>query len=1170
MLTANGGAAISGAASNINNNSNFATNVNTGTSTGTITLGGGASPLAINSTNFDVTAAGALSGITGYNQASGNFAIAGAGTFATGTGAVGLNGNTTVTGTLGVTGLSTLAAVNAAAITTTGNFSQTGATTFSTGTGLVALNGNTTVTGTLGVTSTSTFTGLLTANGGATVSAAAINLNNNSNFATNINTGTSTGTVSIGGGTAPLVINSTNFDVTAGGALSGITGYNQASGNFAIAGAGTFATGTGAVGLNGNTTVTGTLGVTGLTTLAAVNSGAITTTGNFSQTGATTFSTGTGLVTLNGGTSVTGINTFTVGTGATTLGGTLGVTGISTLAAVNSGAITTTGNFSQTGATTFSTGTGLVALNGNTTVTGTLGVTSTSAFTGLLSANGGATIRGLTVNTATATDDQLLIAAAAGGLARFNGTITSVDLTGARTYTLPDASGTFQLAPASGSYLVQVPTSTATNTISPAANAAVALTVNASTGSALAAAIINQSLAADGLQFNATNVAGTETNGLIVNRNGVGGTTTNGINITSTAGTLTNGLTLTSANGQTITNGINFTVTGTGTYTNLITSANFSVANSGALVAVGVNSGVGLVQGTGGLTLSGATNINNNANFATNINTGTSTGTVSIGGGTAPLVINSTNFDVTAGGALSGITGYNQASGNFAIAGAGTFATGTGAVGLNGNTTVTGTLGVTGLTTLAAVNSGAITTTGNFSQTGATTFSTGTGAITANGALTLANATVTTPNGLNFDANTLVLDALNNRIGINNATPGNQLSINTPVTADATANELIYTNANGNKGLVIQATAAQAANILELQRSTGVALATFSSTGQLTLGSDNAVAQAGLLTLNDATGANGFTSVLGTSALSASRAINLPDEAGTICIRNSTLCGYALIGPAAVQADATTNPSLFINKTGASGNLLTLQKGGTTVFSVLNSGALAIQTTATNAINVKNAGGTDYFNVDTNGGLVQIGAATVDGAATFLVLDSYNGGAADPAGGTNGASYYNTTTSKMRCFEGGAWKDCIDETSVVKTADQVITNSAAFTNDAFLTVAMVANSSYTFTAAINYSGTSAAAGFKYTFTAPAGAAVYLNTDAPTTAAANTVCNIAASGQTCTIAFAANFRGTIRLTGYVRTAATAGSLQLQFAQNTATAAQSVTVYQGSMISYRKTQ
>jgi hypothetical protein len=71
------------------------------------------------------------------------------------------------------------------------------------------------------------------------------------------------------------------------------------------------------------------------------------------------------------------------------------------------------------------------------TVTGRGSTTSTATtFTG------GATIRGLTVNTATGTQDQIILQAAALGANRFNGTITNADLTAAQTWTLPNASGT--------------------------------------------------------------------------------------------------------------------------------------------------------------------------------------------------------------------------------------------------------------------------------------------------------------------------------------------------------------------------------------------------------------------------------------------------------------------------------------------------------------------------------------------------------------------------------------------------------------------------------------------------------------------------------------------------------------------------------------------------------
>lgn len=91
---------------------------------------------------------------------------------------------------------------------------------------------------------------------------------------------------------------------------------------------------------------------------------------------------------------------------------------------------------------------GTVSLGGTITldVTNSPSFSGTLSVTGAASLNGGATIRGVTVNSATATEDQILISLAAGGAARFNGTLTNADLTANRTYTLPDQSGTFCLS----------------------------------------------------------------------------------------------------------------------------------------------------------------------------------------------------------------------------------------------------------------------------------------------------------------------------------------------------------------------------------------------------------------------------------------------------------------------------------------------------------------------------------------------------------------------------------------------------------------------------------------------------------------------------------------------------------------------------------------------------
>lgn len=61
---------------------------------------------------------------------------------------------------------------------------------------------------------------------GLTTSGAAVSINNDSNFTTNINTGTSNALVSIGGGSGTFSLNTTNIDISNTGAITGATGFN--------------------------------------------------------------------------------------------------------------------------------------------------------------------------------------------------------------------------------------------------------------------------------------------------------------------------------------------------------------------------------------------------------------------------------------------------------------------------------------------------------------------------------------------------------------------------------------------------------------------------------------------------------------------------------------------------------------------------------------------------------------------------------------------------------------------------------------------------------------------------------------------------------------------------------------------------------------------------------
>jgi hypothetical protein len=118
-------------------------------------------------------------------------------------------------------------------------------------------------------------------------------------------------------------------------------------------------------------------------------------------------------------------------------------------ATLNNPSIDKISNLTSNGFIRTSGGDGTLSIDTNTyltaetdtlsSVTGRGATTSTaSSFTG------GATIRGLTIENSTSTDDQVVLSITSGGsAARFVGTITNSDLTAARTYTLPNVTGTF-------------------------------------------------------------------------------------------------------------------------------------------------------------------------------------------------------------------------------------------------------------------------------------------------------------------------------------------------------------------------------------------------------------------------------------------------------------------------------------------------------------------------------------------------------------------------------------------------------------------------------------------------------------------------------------------------------------------------------------------------------
>ena len=91
---------------------------------------------------------------------------------------------------------------------------------------------------------------------------------------------------------------------------------------------------------------------------------------------------------------------------------------------------------------------GTLSVTGAATMNSALSVSGSATVTGATLLNSGATVVGtITSQTIVASQDQIVIQPAGSiGFSRFAGTITNADLTAARTYTLPNASGTFAVS----------------------------------------------------------------------------------------------------------------------------------------------------------------------------------------------------------------------------------------------------------------------------------------------------------------------------------------------------------------------------------------------------------------------------------------------------------------------------------------------------------------------------------------------------------------------------------------------------------------------------------------------------------------------------------------------------------------------------------------------------
>ena len=236
--------------------------------------------------------------------------------------------------------------------------------------------------------------------------------------------------------------------------------------------------------------------------------------------------------------------------------------------------------------------------------------------------------------------------------------------------------------------------------------------------------------------------------------------------------------------------------------TNTVTAAALAVTGA---ATVGTTLGV-----TGATTLSSTLSVEGNTTLG---NANTDTLTIN---GTSVSVPNNLNFDSNTLfiDAANNRVGIGNAAPTVALDVTGSVLISTNLT-VNGNTTI-GNAGTDTLTVTATASLTEVGITGDLScdnnvTVGADLTSAGiiaTGSFNSNGSTTIGNASgdsftvnsnaVSVPNGLNFDANTLVIDATNNEIGIGTTAPDTKLHVMvSDATASSNANAIATLEKNG-------------------------------------------------------------------------------------------------------------------------------------------------------------------------------------------------------------------------------------------------------------------------------------------------------------------------------------------------------------------------------------
>ena len=246
----------------------------------------------------------------------------------------------------------------------------------------------------------------------------------------------------------------------------------------------------------------------------------------------------------------------------------------------------------------------------------------------------------------------------------------------------------------------------------------------------------------------------------------------------------------------------------------------------------------------------------------------------------------------------------------------------TGSVASDGQTAMTGNLQmgnnkVTGLA--VATSSGDAL---SFGQAATISALTVTGAFAANGgatlgdasgdALTINSSAVSIPNGLNFDSNTLVIDATNNFVGVGRASPSSALDVNGVATfsAGSVSAPAITTTGDTNTGIFFPA-----ADTIAFSEG-GTEVARFDSAGNLGVGTTTPTVYGSYKTL-EVRGSGGGLLQIGTGATTAAFLFQDGTNSGFQNIANGAMT-FATNNTERMRIDSSGN--LLVGTTGLIGN----------------------------------------------------------------------------------------------------------------------------------------------------------------------------------------------------------------------------------------------------------